>query len=224
MSGTDLKTARTLAGLSQVAAARRWRVSQPYLSLMEQGKRPVPNRLARLAVRADPRLATGLALDSAQTKSPELELLLGSLGYPGFEYLGRSTAAENPAAVVLAALRASVVSARVTEALPWLLLTYHHLDWNWLLDQVRLMNRQNRLGLLVTLARQLAERRGDVEARAVLERAEQRLEEARLAKEDTLGRPLTDVERDHFRSYRTEAAAHWNVLTNLQVDHLRYAG
>ena len=126
--------------------------------------------------------------------------------------------------MVLSALHAPDVSARVTEALPWVLLTYPHLDWDWLLDQVRLANRQNRLGFLVTLARELAERRGDQTARKALEHAEARLEEARLAKEDTLGRSLTEVERLHLRESRPKAAKHWNVLTNLQVDRLRYAG
>ena len=40
--------------------------------------------------------------------------------------------------------------ARVTEALPWVLLTYTHLDWAWLVDQVRLANCQNRLGFLLS--------------------------------------------------------------------------
>src|SRR5829696_127610 len=126
MTGTDLRSARETLGLTQVAAARRWRVSQTYLSLMEQGRRPVPERLARLAVRTAPKLATGLALHSAGTSSPNLEGLLGSLGYPGFAYLGHANTVQNPAAVVLAALRPPVVSARVTEALPWVLLTYPH--------------------------------------------------------------------------------------------------
>jgi len=223
MSGRDLRTARRALGQSQVAAARRWHVSQAYLSLMERGQRPVPERLARLVVRTEPRLATGLTLVAPRQTSSNLEQLLGSLGYPGFEYLGHPRTVENPAAVVLAALRASAVPARVTEALPWVLLAYPHLDWDWLLDQVRLLNRQNRLGFLVTMAKQLAERRGDQATRAVLERVEQRLEDARLVKEDTLGRSLTEVERGHLRASRPVAATHWNVLTTLQVDHLRYA-
>jgi hypothetical protein len=222
MSGTDLRAARETLGLTQVVAARRWRVSQAYLSLMEQGRRPVPERLARLAVRTEPKLATGLALHSARSSSPDFERLLGSLGYPAFAYLGQAKTVENPAAVVLAALRASVLPARVTEALPWVFLKYPHLDWDWLVDQVRLLNRQNRLGFLVTTARELAERGGDETSRLLLERVERRLEDARLVKEDAF-RSLTEVERDHLRVSRPPAAAHWNVLTNLQVDHLRYA-
>lgn len=224
MSGAELRAARATLGLTQMAAARKWRVSQAYLSLMERGRRPVPDRLARLAVRTDQRLVTGLRPDAALRKTPDFERQLGSLGYPGFEYLGHARAVANPAAVVLGALRAPTVPARVTEALPWVLLTYWHLDWDWLLDQVRLVNCQNRLGFLVTLAKHLAERRGDQAARHALAHVEQRLEEARLVKEDSVGRSLTDVERDHLRAVRPAAAAHWNVLTSLDVEHLRYGG
>ena len=195
MSGQDLRTARERLGLTQVRAARRWRVSQAYLSLMERGLRPVPERLVRLTARTDSKLATGLTLDSSRAAkvSHALEERLGSLGYPGFAYLGGARMLENPAAVALAALRAPVVPARVTEALPWLFLNYPHLDWDWLVDQVKLANRQNRLGFLVAMARELAERRGDKTAEAVFERVEAQLEDARLAKEGTLGRSLTDV-------------------------------
>jgi hypothetical protein len=222
MSGSELRAARAGLDLTQMAASRKWRVSQAYLSLMEGGKRPVPDRVARLAARTDQRLATGLAPESVLRKAPDFERQLGSLGYPGFEYLGHVRGVENPAAVVLGALRAPNVPARVTEALPWVLLTYRHLDWDWLLNQVRLVNGQNRLGFLVALAGQLAGRRDDQTARHALAQVEQQLEEARLVKEDSMGRSLTDVERDHLRSVRPEVAAHWNVLTSLDVDHLRY--
>ena len=221
MTGTDLRSTRERLGLTQVLAARRWRVSQAYLSLMEQGRRAIPERLARLAVRTEPKLATGLALHSARSSSLNLESLLGSLGYPGFAYLGQAKTVENPAAVVLAALRAPVVPVRVTEALPWVFVKYPHLDWDWLVDQVRLLNRQNRLGFLLTTAKEFAAGKGDETTRAVLERVEQRLEDARLVKEDAF-RSLTAVERDYLRVSRPPAAAHWNVLTSLQVDHLRY--
>jgi hypothetical protein len=50
----------------------------------------------------------------------------------------------------------------------------------------------------------------------------QRLEQARLANEDTLGRDLTDVERRHARQHRPVGAAHWNLLTSLRSEDLRY--
>jgi hypothetical protein len=115
-----------------------------------------------------------------------------------------------------------VVPARVTEALPWLLVTFVDLDWNWLLDQAKLANAQNRLGYLVGLARQLAEQRGESTTVARLAAVEEELEEARLAKEDTLGRQLTTVERRHLREHRPPAAVHWNLLTSLRIEDLRH--
>lgn len=34
---------------------------------------------------------------------------------------------------------------------------------------------------------------------------------------------LTDVEKRHLRTHRPEAAAHWNLLTRLRAEDLRYA-
>lgn len=198
-------------------------MSQAYLSLVEHDKRPVPARLARLLARKEPRMATGLPLEAPMTTSDDLPRLLGGLGYPGFAYLADPNGVANPAVVLLAALKQAHVPARVTEALPWLLVTFADLDWAWLLDQVKLSNAQNRLGYLVSLARTVAERCGDTAAAGRLLEAEHRLEDARLAKEDTLGRALTEAERRHLRDHRPAAAAHWNLLTALRAEDLRYA-
>jgi hypothetical protein len=48
---------------------------------------------------------------------------------------------------------------RVVEALPWLVAEYSDLDWAWLMREAKLGDVQNRLGFLVTLGRQLAEKR-----------------------------------------------------------------
>jgi transcriptional regulator with XRE-family HTH domain len=222
MSGAQVRAARERLGLTQQQAARRWRLSQTYVSLVEHDKRPAPDRLARLLARTEPRMATGLPLDDPRAKADDLPQLLGALGYPGFEYLASSAHLSNPAVVVLAALRMPVVPARVTEALPWLLATFVDLDWGWLLGQAKLFNVQNRLGFLVNLARRVADRRGETEAVQRLAAVEQPLEEARLAKEDTFGRDLTEVERDHLRLHRPPAALHWNLLTSLRAEDLRY--
>ena len=222
MSGAQLRAARERLGLTQQQAARRWRVSQTYLSLMEHDRRPVPERLARLLARGDVRMATALPLGALTHSADKLPSLLGSLGYSGFAYLADQRNSANPAAVVLAVLQGKGVPARVTEALPWVLVSFPDLDWNWLLDQVKLSNVQNRLGYLVTLARQVAERRGDCVSAATLADVERRLEDARLAKEDTLGGELTLAEQRHLRQHRPEAATHWNLLTNLRVEDLRH--
>ena len=222
MTGTQVKAARERLGLTQQQAARRWKLSQTYVSFVEQDKRPVPDRLARLLARAEPQMATGLSPNASPASPDELPRLLGALQYPGFAYLGAPRDVANPAAVMLLALRAPVVPARVTEGLPWLLVTYADLAWDWLLDQAKLANVQNRLGYLVDLAKQVAEQRGQTEAVARLVEVAGELEDARLAKEDTLGRGLTDVERQYLRTHRSPRAAHWNLLTSLRVEDLRY--
>lgn len=222
MSGTEVRTARRVLGLTQQQAARRWKVSQAYLSLMEHDKRRVPARLARALVRQEPSLATALPVES-RTGLDDLPKLLGALGYPRFAYLAERRNVMNPATVVLAALEAPEVPARVVEALPWVLATFPNLDWNWLVDRARLANRQNRLGYLVMLASQVAEWSANATAVVKLADVLRRVEEARLVKEDTLGRELTEVEKRDVRQHRPPAAAHWNLLTNLRAEDLRYA-
>lgn len=222
MSGAQVRAARERLGLTQQQAARRWRLSQAYVSLVEHNKRPTPDRLARALARTEPSMATGLRLEMPHANVDDLPRLLGTLGYPGFAQLASPAGVSNPATVVLAALKASFVPARVTEALPWLLVTFVDLDWQWLIDQARLSNVQNRLGFLVHLATQFADRLGEVQASQRLAGVEQVLEEARLAKEDTFGRDLTEVERDYLRQHRPPAARHWNLLTNLRAEDLRY--
>ena len=85
----------------------------------------------------------------------DLPRLLGALGYLGFTYLAGGPAA-NPAAVVLTALRAPLVPARVTEALPWVLMRYVDLDWQWLMRAAKMHDLQNKLGFLTSVARRLA--------------------------------------------------------------------
>lgn len=223
MSAAQVKTAREHLGWTQKQAARHWKMSQPYLSLVEHGKRPAPARLARLLARDQPQMATGLPVQLPEAESADFPRLLGSLGYPGFAYLSDPNALANPAAVLLAGLQQKHVPARVTEALPWLLVTFADMDWDWLVDHAKLANVQNRLGFLVTLARELVEKRGDPGTMNRLLAVERKLEDARLAKEDTLGRTMTEAERRYVRDERPLAAAHWNLLTRLRAEDLRYA-
>jgi transcriptional regulator with XRE-family HTH domain len=222
VSGPQVRQTREHLGLTQQQAARRWNVSQPYLSLMEGGRRRVPERLARQLARTQPALVTALPLQLSERALEDLPKLLGSLGYPGFEYLAGPRTAANPASVVLAALKAQHVSSRVTEAVPWVLVRFPDLDWNWLVAEAKLANVQNRLGYLVSVAKQVAEAGHDATTLNVLEAARVRLEDARLAKEDTLGRDVTEVERQYLRQHRPETAAHWNLLTTLRAEDLRY--
>jgi hypothetical protein len=151
---------------------------------------------------------------------------LAGLGYPGFAYLRRSRAPSNPAEILLSALAAGSLELRVLEALPWLLLRFGGLDAELLVAPARQLNVQNRLGFVVALARQVAELDPGFGHRvAGLRALEAALEPYRLAREDDLGQPFRGEKlREWVRANRSEAAAHWNILTDLAPRHLAYAG
>jgi hypothetical protein len=109
--------------------------------------------------------------------------------------------------------------------LPWVLLQYADLDWDWLVSNTKSRNLQNRLGFLVALAAEVAERRAEQPVAATrLREVEQKLERARLAAETTLGREaMPAAEREWLRVNRPPRARHWNVLTSLTADQLLYA-
>lgn len=104
-------------------------------------------------------------------------------------------------------------------------LNYWAMGSEWLVAQAKKLNLQNRLGFVVNLARRVSERNPQNEPRtqALLE-LEAMLDESRLAKEDAFYRPpRTEEERDWLRQNRSEEATHWNLLTDLRPEHLRYA-
>ncbi|HMD48806.1 MAG TPA: helix-turn-helix transcriptional regulator [Bryobacteraceae bacterium] len=227
MTAAEWKSGRKKAGMTQVEAAGVLGVSQPYLSQLEKGLRESSVALARKAARVY-QLPTALPLkeprESSSFSPDELQRKLASLGYPGFEHV-RGGTVSNPAEVVLGAVVKRDLDTRLVEALPWVLTTYAGLNWKWLRDRAKLHNVQNRLGYLVHLAGETAsalpERRGAVQT---LSRWENELEAARLAGEGTLCRDsMLAPERAWLRANRTEAAAHWNLLTGLTAEQLRYA-
>jgi len=114
---------------------------------------------------------------------------------------------------------------RTTEGLPWVVLRYPHLDWSWLLREVKLRNRQNRLGFVASLANKIALQNGPVVVLNVLEPVLRELEDARLAREDTLCQESWPLSRkQHVRAVRSKLAAHWNLDTRLsEVDLAHYA-
>ena len=222
---TQLKTARLSTGLTQVRAARRLGLSQTYVSLLEMGKRPVTRRLARKLMRAYGLAPTVLPPvgPSERSSSESMARELARLGYPGFAYLRSRGPLRNPAETLIVALVQSNLEARVVEALPWLLLSYHDMDLAWLLQQAKLRNAQNRLGYLTYLARQAAEFAAAAYGRGALVQLEQELEACKLVREDTLCRELPVAERNWLLENRPAAARHWRVLTDLTVDFLPYA-
>ena len=158
-----LRSARQTAGLTQQQAADRLGVSQAYLALLEGGRRPVTAQLGLKIVKLYGLGPTALPLEAASVdswNSSSLAAALARLGYPGFRQL-RGVGTKNPALVLLAAVAARDVEVRVVEALPWLLVKYSDLDWEWLIREAKLRDVQNRLGFVVMLARHVVEKRGD---------------------------------------------------------------
>lgn len=221
-----LKHARQQEGCTQLEAAQKLGVSQPYLSLLERGRRPLTKGLlSKLQRHFDvPTTALPVKVSEGNVNPQQLAEGLGALAYPGFAYLKRGTR-WHPAQVLLAALQQSDLETRVAEALPWVVLRYcADLNWDWLLEQARVKDVQNRLGFVLTLARQLAERQNRHPAASRLLKLEHRLEPARLAKEDTLGREsMTAAERRWLRNQRSPEARHWNLLSDLAPERLPYA-
>src|SRR5712692_9553631 len=229
MDFTDLKTARLAKGVSQVEAARRLKVSQSYLAMLEGGVRRLTPELARRAMRVYDLAPTALPpselnVASNQTASETLAGDLAALGYPGLAYLRpRNWKPKNPGEVLLSALAREDLESRLVEALPWLVLKFWPLDQEWLIREARLLDLQNRLGFVVTLARRLAEGAGDQPRAHALKDLETVLERSRLAREDTLCRAsLPEAERRWLAKHRPREARHWNVLTDWTADALRY--
>src|SRR5437773_3221420 len=105
MTHEQLKSGRFKVGLTQKRAAAALRVSQPYLSQLEKGQRPVTPKLARLATTLYRLPATSLPMpdppQDAAADAAQLTRQLSRLGYPRFGHLRARKA--NPAAVVFAA-------------------------------------------------------------------------------------------------------------------------
>jgi transcriptional regulator with XRE-family HTH domain len=223
VTGDDLKNARKASAWTQAQAAARLGVTQAYLSMVERGERAVSSELASKAVEVFEVPATALPFTEYQTRAREagfFQSMLGSLGYPGFAYL-RSSARLNPVEVLMEALDSDDLDSRVTEALAWLPLAYPHLNWDWLIANAKLRDRQNRLGFVVELARQAAARGGSSQLEEELATRVAKLESSRLVKEDTLCREsMTRAERAWLREHRPKSAEHWNLLTDLTVEQL----
>ena len=197
--------------------------------MLEKGRRTVSESFVRKALQVLDLPPTALPLSSEDSVAPlpsrkhDFTEDLAALGYPGFAYL-RTKVQQNPAGVLLDALNEPNLDARVAEGLPWLALTYADMDWDWLVRNVKIRDRQNRLGFAVSLASEVAESKNDSERARKLRQRLQVLESARLAREDTFCHDsMTQVEREWLREHRSRVAAHWNLLTDMKGEHLAYA-
>src|SRR6267142_3433943 len=221
----DLRTARKQKGLTQKEAALRLDVSQAYLSMLENDRRPVPaHQLARvIEVYGLP--PTALPFRGfehwAHLDSGEVAAGLASLGYPGFAYMNDAKPLWNPAELLVAALTRNELESRVAEGLPWLAYALSNMDWDWVLREAKTHDVTNRLGCVVTLARMLAERRGDSSAAESLETVETCLQRSTLVREDTFCHDnMTQTERRWLRENRPAEARRWRMLSDLDAEHL----
>jgi hypothetical protein len=146
---------------------------------------------------------------------------LGALGYPGYSYL--QSQLRNPAEVLFDALDRPDLEARLVEALPWLPLQYPNMNWSRLTLEAKVRNRQNRLGFVVALAASVARKQAKRDVARRLSKVVETLEEARLAKTDTLCQESWPLSQRKFaHKQRSALAAHWKLDTRLTEENLAH--
>ena len=129
--------------LTQIEAAALLGVSQPYLSLLEKGARPLTAELRS-------RLKAAHPAPKHDSSDDRFRPQLSALGYPGFAHLPAARSKCRADALLYAVLSKPDADARVVEALPWLVRSYAtELNLPWLVRQAKLQNLQNRLGFLL---------------------------------------------------------------------------
>ena len=196
-------------GLTQVDAASLLGVSQPYLSLLERGARPMTAALRN-------RMHAACRHGQQETSDDPFRAQLSALGYSGFAHAARSRSKPRPDALLMSVLARTDTDSRVVEALPWLARNHAgEMDLSWLVRQAKLQNLQNRLGFLLQVA--------GAESPEVLS-AVRELERARLLQEATMcWDSMPPATREWMRANRTPLAKHWNVLTRLQTEDVHDA-
>lgn len=228
MKPEQFRAERMNRGWSQNEAARRLGVSQPYVVMLEKGKRPLTPALVRKAMSVYHLSPAVLPVSESFVPEPtgaqQLAEYMALLGYPGYAYLRPHVARRNPGEVLLTALAQNDLEARLVEALPWLLLRYWDMDFAPVVEHAKKVDLQNRLGFVVSLARNVSAANPQNEPRTLaLAELELRLDRSRLAREDDFLRPARNhVERQWLMQNRPEDARHWNLVTDLRPEHLRY--
>lgn len=228
MNGERLAKERLSRKWEQQEAAARLKVSQPYLSLIEAGKRPVTEKLARRAVRVFNLPPTALPAEFRPPKTSgsknlnRLALQLAALGYPKFSHLKRARKS-HPASVLIALLFEDDLDGRIVEALPWLVFNFPDLEWTEVVRAAKTWDAQNRLGFLLSLAYDLARKSKDKNKIALFKQLALSLEKSLLARDDSFQRTsLTESEKKWLKKNRSRNARRWRVLSNLSAEHLIY--
>ena len=214
----QLKRGREERGWNQQEAAARLGVTQAYLSMLERGQRNPSPGLTRKLMQVYELPPTVLRVHEVKqdVSADFLARELALLGYPGFAHLRRGGQKMNPAEFLLTALAQPNLEARVAEGLPWVVLKYPELPVDWLVREARANNLQNRLGFVVTLAKEAVQKQD-------LEPLEQKLADSRLAKEDSFCKELNEPERRWLKEHSSREAQAWNLLSDLRPESLRYA-
>lgn len=225
MNGAQILKERVSRNWEQQEAAAKLRVSQPYLSLIEVGKRRVTEKLARRAVQVFKLPPTALPASreflSSRTKTANLIVAqIAGLGYPKFSHL-KKTKKVNPAVILLIALETDDIDSRVIEALPWLIFNFPEMDWVRVICDAKVTDAQNRLGFLLSLAFQAARRTKSESKTSLFKDLLGSLEKSRLMHNDSFRREsLTETEKEWLKKYRTKGACRWRMLSNLSAKHL----
>jgi transcriptional regulator with XRE-family HTH domain len=223
----DLRTARKRKGLTQEKAALSLGVTQAYLSMLENNRRPVPaNQLSRVVE------VYGLSYAALPLRGQEswhqlqnrtIASQLAALGYPGFSYMNTNRPQWNPAELLVAALTKNELESRVIEGLTWLVYAFTNMNWDWVTREAKANDVTNRLGFVVTLARNLAERKANCSVAETMRTVEKRLRPSTLVREETLCHDqMTQAERKWLEERRSLEARQWHVLSDLTPEHLQH--
>jgi len=225
MTNANLWNVRKQRGWNQQEVARLLGVSQTLVSLWERGVRKVPAgrlpQLRQLGVELNP---PELPMrGNMNSEGVDYGKELSNLGYPGFAHFRSGEPDWNPAQLLVNALSEQNLDRRVAEALPWLVLHYPEMNWDWVHREAKLRNLQNRLGFTLALARKLALAKQELEVAAQLGKQEEFLRESLLAKEDTYcNEGMTQAERRWLHTARSPEASVWHVLSDLEPAHLSH--
>lgn len=227
MNGDQLLKERTSRNWEQLETAKKLKLSQPYLSLIEAGKRPVTEKLARRAVRLFDLPPTALPVEEPKTftrlkTGDQIASQLAALGYPKFSHLKKSTKV-NPSSVLLAALKTDELESRTVEALPWLIFNFPEMSWAQIIRTAKIYDAQNRLGFLLSLVCEKAETTDDENKTNLFKELLSNLEQSRLLREDTFRqKSLTEAEKKWLKQNCSKKAKFWRVLSNLSSEHLTF--